>query len=672
MSDPPLLISVDDYELISGSMRANEEVELKKMDAILDAHLMQKLDSSTHGGLESECSSSSSNTFMNISTTSGIMDSVTSGPLSFSFDYPRERRDLKERYDSYKRDLGILMKKEQELRYSENHSSLTAINQRIGTTRDQLSLYCHLLRRVRYTSIEEMQWNWNTFAEDFKCAICLDTMSDCRAVLGCLHRFCKNCLDTTFNQIHGRERGHRCPACNSHMPSKRHAREDLRYDQLIRFATSLNMNNSELQILDTTTLQSLHAERTNKIRQLAATNADNPRSSSTTRNRKQSHEPSVSNGNNAQKGRPVGSSKENIHSGKYQKKKSIGKSKGSKRNEGSLREKKEEMGFIHLSLKPLNLVQRNGEYMLNLGPGYMSVPGLSDNLGNGHSSTSTSTDKNGDKMDVDGHADDSTVNTQWIEERLIVLKTPQQMDTFINVYQQYLQSNPRPVPPDLLQQQGTAENSMMDVEESKGNGIVMTESEPVSLEDTVVISIYERSQCQKHPTFAQSLLQYYRDEITKLLANKAMLKPYITVPSDTTVEHLKAYVNRRKAYEETAIASVTNISLTMENSNPHAASLNQLVHASEESSFIGANNSGIDAHLNLGTMHSRYTRAYDIYFLGHSNGISKFVKLVDEQELQDVVLSMYEEGELEFFFWWRPNDADTSISMSSATSASDR
>lgn len=668
MSDPPrLVISIDDYELSNGSSLVNEQVELQKMDAILDAHLIRKQDS-TGSGPESD-SGASSTTLMMIPTTSGIMKSSTSGPLSFSFDYLRERRELKERYDTFKRDLEILMKREAELRHNPEHqASLAAINQRIAAIRDQMSVNHYLLRRVRYMSVEEMQWTWDTFEVDFKCSICLDTMTECRAVLGCLHRFCKICLDTIFNRIHGKEigaRGHRCPACNSHMPSKRHAREDLRYDQLIALTKSLNLDVQTLQELDTATLQRLHEERIKKIQERAAGKRGSPRasaSSSRHRNFKQTYDYSI---NGSKKiGRQPGSTKENIRSGTYQTKKSGG-SKGKSSNSEGEREE----ALIALSLKPLNLVQRNGEYMLNLGPGYMSIlPGGSGSHGgsssHGTSDSSSSTDK--DKMDIDGqpHGNNSS-HLQLCEERLIVLKTPEQMETFVSVYNQYLCSNPRPVPPDLLLQQ---EANDMDIENNNDkNGKQEEAAEPVCLEE-VVISAYEIGQCQKHPNFAQALLQYYRDEITKVLANKAMLKPYICVPVDTTVEYLKAYVNRRKAYEESSIASVTHISLEVneaKSSDRKAASLNELVYVNEEKSSTSNNSSGIKPYLNLGTMNSQFPRAYDIYFFGKSHG--KLVKLIHEQSCQDVMLSMWEEGEVEFFFWWRPSDTAASGGSTAST-----
>ncbi|XP_047948494.1 putative E3 ubiquitin-protein ligase RING1b isoform X2 [Salvia hispanica] len=61
-----------------------------------------------------------------------------------------------------------------------------------------------------------------------QCAICLGVLKSTRAVMGCLHRFCKECIDKSM-RLGNKE----CPACRKHCASRRSLRDDLVFDKII-------------------------------------------------------------------------------------------------------------------------------------------------------------------------------------------------------------------------------------------------------------------------------------------------------------------------------------------------------------------------------------------------------------------------------------------------------
>ena len=63
---------------------------------------------------------------------------------------------------------------------------------------------------------------------DFMCPICLKLQSNTVAVMGCLHRFCKDCIVRALDNSN-RE----CPVCRSKLPHKRFLRADPNFDMLI-------------------------------------------------------------------------------------------------------------------------------------------------------------------------------------------------------------------------------------------------------------------------------------------------------------------------------------------------------------------------------------------------------------------------------------------------------
>ncbi|VFQ84087.1 unnamed protein product [Cuscuta campestris] len=62
-----------------------------------------------------------------------------------------------------------------------------------------------------------------------QCPICLGIIKRTRVVMGCQHRFCKECIDKSM-----RLGNNECPACRIHCASRRSLRDDPRFDALIK------------------------------------------------------------------------------------------------------------------------------------------------------------------------------------------------------------------------------------------------------------------------------------------------------------------------------------------------------------------------------------------------------------------------------------------------------
>ncbi|KAJ0245168.1 putative E3 ubiquitin-protein ligase RING1b [Hirschfeldia incana] len=76
-----------------------------------------------------------------------------------------------------------------------------------------------------------------------QCPICLGVIRKTRTVMGCLHRFCKECIDKSM-----RFGNHECPACRKHCASRRSLRPDPKFDAFIA-ATFGNIDSNEEQDL---------------------------------------------------------------------------------------------------------------------------------------------------------------------------------------------------------------------------------------------------------------------------------------------------------------------------------------------------------------------------------------------------------------------------------------
>lgn len=61
-----------------------------------------------------------------------------------------------------------------------------------------------------------------------ECQICLGIIKNTRTVMGCLHRFCKECIDK-----HIRMGNNECPTCKEHCASRRSLRDDVVFDSII-------------------------------------------------------------------------------------------------------------------------------------------------------------------------------------------------------------------------------------------------------------------------------------------------------------------------------------------------------------------------------------------------------------------------------------------------------
>lgn len=63
---------------------------------------------------------------------------------------------------------------------------------------------------------------------DFMCPICLKLQSNSVTVMGCLHRFCRECIIKALSNT-----SKECPVCRTRLPNKRYLRPDPNFDMLI-------------------------------------------------------------------------------------------------------------------------------------------------------------------------------------------------------------------------------------------------------------------------------------------------------------------------------------------------------------------------------------------------------------------------------------------------------
>ncbi|XP_052178027.1 putative E3 ubiquitin-protein ligase RING1a isoform X2 [Diospyros lotus] len=87
---------------------------------------------------------------------------------------------------------------------------------------------------------------------------CPGIIKKTRAVMGCLHRFCRECIDKSM-----RLGNNECPACRTHCASRRSLRDDSRYDTIIA-AVYANITEYEEEEL------AFHEEEKTRNRQIQA------------------------------------------------------------------------------------------------------------------------------------------------------------------------------------------------------------------------------------------------------------------------------------------------------------------------------------------------------------------------------------------------------------------
>lgn len=73
----------------------------------------------------------------------------------------------------------------------------------------------------------------NIINEELKCPICLGTIEKTFTVSACLHRFCSDCLQRSLRVDLGQKSHHECPACRAKMASRRDARPNPKFDEVI-------------------------------------------------------------------------------------------------------------------------------------------------------------------------------------------------------------------------------------------------------------------------------------------------------------------------------------------------------------------------------------------------------------------------------------------------------
>ena len=75
---------------------------------------------------------------------------------------------------------------------------------------------------------------------DFMCPICLKLQSNSVTVMGCLHRFCRECIIKALSNT-----SKECPVCRTRLPNKRYLRPDPNFDMLISRIFPLREEDSE-------------------------------------------------------------------------------------------------------------------------------------------------------------------------------------------------------------------------------------------------------------------------------------------------------------------------------------------------------------------------------------------------------------------------------------------
>ncbi|CAH8358551.1 unnamed protein product [Eruca vesicaria subsp. sativa] len=82
-----------------------------------------------------------------------------------------------------------------------------------------------------------------------KCPICLGVIRKTRTVMGCLHRFCQECIDKSMRQGYSLHQKNAFPACRKHCASRRSTRPDPLFDAFIA-ATFGSIDSYEEQDLE--------------------------------------------------------------------------------------------------------------------------------------------------------------------------------------------------------------------------------------------------------------------------------------------------------------------------------------------------------------------------------------------------------------------------------------
>ncbi|GFH58518.1 hypothetical protein CTEN210_14994 [Chaetoceros tenuissimus] len=98
--------------------------------------------------------------------------------------------------------------------------------------------------RMHMSSSEERdrKEDRNIFYQDFKCAICLEIVTDPHIIPECCHRFCGPCINESI-----KARYNECPACRQHISTKRSLRKDALFGKLLDRLQQLEKENEDLR-----------------------------------------------------------------------------------------------------------------------------------------------------------------------------------------------------------------------------------------------------------------------------------------------------------------------------------------------------------------------------------------------------------------------------------------
>lgn len=101
--------------------------------------------------------------------------------------------------------------------------------------------------------------------EEFKCPICLGIMEKAYVTMGCLHRFCCECLQRALRVDLGDNAHHSCPSCRGKLASRRAATHDLEFDMLINEVVNNSIPAAEGAAVDVLVDSSAAAEVRNQV-----------------------------------------------------------------------------------------------------------------------------------------------------------------------------------------------------------------------------------------------------------------------------------------------------------------------------------------------------------------------------------------------------------------------
>ena len=109
----------------------------------------------------------------------------------------------------------------------------------------------------------------NSYLEEITCPVCLEVLFQPYVMLGCLHRFCKECFHKAISTMTGGNDGssmnHSCPSCRNKIGSRREGQPDSTFEGLIDVLSKEHIDTA----VDIADLKELHDQRVADLRNQA-------------------------------------------------------------------------------------------------------------------------------------------------------------------------------------------------------------------------------------------------------------------------------------------------------------------------------------------------------------------------------------------------------------------